>query len=104
MTHAPEKPGQGSTRDAALRADDGGDGDHMVRIGRMAHPKEESHGNDGEKATHGLCSNGRCRALKPPAVPRGIPGNQPFAAPVLPEALRTGSKARMSLFANGPAC
>src|SRR5215469_4448398 len=49
---APKCSNPGRLRDLALAAHDCGHGDHVIGIGGVAHPEEESECNDGEKADH----------------------------------------------------
>src|ERR1700730_3261409 len=56
MTNTPENTRQSSSYQIALAAHDRGHRDHVVGIGRMAHPEEKSHGDDGEKTDHRWCS------------------------------------------------
>ena len=56
MTYAPERADQRGARDVALAADDGRDGDHVIRIGGMAHAQKKTQRDDGKKADHGTNS------------------------------------------------
>ena len=47
-----ESANQGSTFQVALLANDGGNGDNVVGIGGMAHPKHESDDDNGEQPDH----------------------------------------------------
>ena len=52
MAQSPEHADQSSLTYAALPAHDGGDGDHVVRVGGVAHAKEKSQRDDGEQSDH----------------------------------------------------
>ena len=52
VAEAPERANHGRPHAVALVADDGGDGDHVIGIGGVAHPEKKSHRENGEKPDH----------------------------------------------------
>ena len=52
MAQSPQHSDQSGLTDAALAAHDGGDGDHVVRIGGVAHAQKKSQRDDGEQSDH----------------------------------------------------
>ena len=54
VADAPKCSNQSRPHAVALIADDGRDGNNVIRIGGVAHPQKKSHGEDGEKPNHAL--------------------------------------------------
>jgi len=52
VTDAPKDADPASFCDGAFAADDGRDGDDVVRVGGMTHAEEKSYGENGEAAVH----------------------------------------------------
>jgi len=52
MANAPKRADESGLLDAALTANDGGDGDDVIGISRMAHSKKKAKHNDGQKSEH----------------------------------------------------
>src|SRR5271154_3259953 len=70
MTQAPEDSNQGGVANAALAADDGGDGDYVVRVGGVPHAEEKTESDDREESDHFAGKNiGLARASSADAEP-----------------------------------
>ena len=54
MAAAPENADERGLHNGALAADDGGDRDHVIGIGCVAHAKQEPDSQNGEAAGHDL--------------------------------------------------
>jgi hypothetical protein len=52
MANVPKCSDQGRPHAVSLVADNGRDGNDVIRIGSVAHPQKKSHGEDGEKPEH----------------------------------------------------
>ena len=54
VAESPENADEGGVADAALAADDGGDGDDVVGIGGVTHAEEETENDDRDESDHFL--------------------------------------------------
>ena len=54
VANAPENPGESGFQQVALATHDGGHGNHVIRIGGMAHTEEKADRDYGKKTDHGF--------------------------------------------------
>src|ERR1039457_1523357 len=73
MAKAPKCSDHGRPHAVALIADDGRDGNHVIRIRGVAHPQKKSHCEDGEKPNHALHLTRPLRGTTLSGKPRKTP-------------------------------